>query len=262
MAQSAGSNRPQTLEPPTRVALLERDSPVEDQHSAATSEPASAATPSSADFSVTSASKAHDFRLHLPHGCEKELADTDICEGEATLSVYPKGRTKEKQVLSFANVSVVRLAADELLVNSAELGDYQSSLVLSDFNFDGHEDLAVQVGQDGPYGGATFQVFLYQPRQGKFKLSESLSALTKENLGLFQRDEARKRIATFTKSGCCYHVTQEYEFVGSNPVVVTRYIEDATQPEGFVTETFERLVKGRWVRTVHREPLSESGDDW
>ena len=48
----------------------------------------------------------------------------------------------------------------EARVNTAQLYDYQGTIVVDDYNFDGREDLAAQTGQDGPYGGPTFSIFL------------------------------------------------------------------------------------------------------
>jgi len=225
-------------------------------------EPSVVIEPGPIQLKVTQASKKYDFEVQMNDGCEKQFEDSDICEGPASIRIYPKGTQSEKQRIILENLSVIRVGKAEVLVNTAELYDYQGSLMVDDFNFDGQEDLAVQVGQNGPYGGPTFQVYLYHSRKGKFLLSEKLSAMTEENMGLFHIDPTSKRIGTFAKSGCCYHVSQEYEFVGTEPVVVAKFTEDATGSDGFATETTERLVKGRWVRHVQRVRIPDSGEDW
>jgi hypothetical protein len=265
-AQSVGAKGP--LDAPPQPELTGRDpdaappASTVSQASRPESLPVASGPSSPSEFRITQASRQHDFRVLMSGGCTKLSIGSDICEGPATLTILGKGTATETQRLTFPSLSIVRSANNEVLVNSVALYDFQGSLVLDDFNFDGYEDLAVQTGQDGPYGGPTFDVFLYRARQGRFELSEPLSALTQENLGLFEVIPARKRIATFAKGGCCYHVTQQYEFVGTKPVLVARYIEDATGADGILTQTSESLVKGRWVRTVRRERWSSSGHDW
>jgi hypothetical protein len=79
----------------------------------------------------------------------------------------------------------------------------------------------------GPYGGPTFTVFL-ATASGDFVRSEALSRLTEETLGLFQVDMKRKRLVTLSKSGCCFHVTEELAMVNGKPVPVSRETEDGT----------------------------------
>ncbi|MBN1611830.1 MAG: hypothetical protein JW940_34685 [Polyangiaceae bacterium] len=266
VTQSVDAKRSHTAPSPTAPSSRDREehpqSRAVEQASVPDRAPVDPAPSRPTELLITRASKQHDFRVLMNGGCTKLFAGSDICEGPAVLSVLRKGSATEIQRLTFPNVSIVRSESNEVLVNTAELHEYQGSLVLDDFNFDGHQDLAVQVGQDGPYGGPSFEVLLYRAHRGRYELSEPLSALTRENLGLFEVIPARKRIATFAKSGCCYHVTQQYEFVGTKPVMVARHIEDALGTEGFLVETTEDLVKGRWVRTVHREPLPDWGHDW
>jgi hypothetical protein len=266
VAQSVGAKRSQTARSRSVLTSHDRDAPPQSGAVERAPRPDAAQRPSGparpTEFWITRASKEHDFRVLMGDGCTKPFAGSRICEGPATLSVLRKDRAREVQRFTFPNLSIVFSDKNEALVNTAALYDYQGSLVVDDFDFDGHEDLAVQVGQDGPHGGPTFQVFLYRARPGRFVLSDKLSALTQENLGLFDVIPTRKRIATYAKSGCCYHVTQEYEFVGDNPVIVARYIEDATGSDAFLTVTTQRLLKGRWVRSVRRERALDWGQDW
>ena len=110
----------------------------------------------------------------------------------------------------------------------------------------------MQLDQHGPYGGPTFAVYLHAAGEDRFIRSEPLSRLTAETLGFFQVDAAKKRLITFQKSGCCFHVTEEHAIVGDKPHVVARFTEDATGIDGFAVETEEHLVGGRWQKRKRR----------
>jgi hypothetical protein len=164
--------------------------------------------------------------------------------------------TSPSQTEALANVSMSYASSGEPLVNAAPLYDTQGVLQVGDFDFDGRDDFAVQVGNDGPYGGPTFDVYLDSPLQGRFVRSEALSELTRTKLGMFLVDPGRKHLLTFAKSGCCWHETGVYEVARGTPVLVGSLTEDATateSPEVVVTES--RLAGGRWRRTVERHPL-------
>jgi hypothetical protein len=85
------------------------------------------------------------------------------------------------------------------LVNTARLYDLQGVINVADFDFDGHADFAVQNGNDGPYGGPTYSVYLYDNASKQFVLSDELSTLTSETLGMFQVDAKRKRLRTLPR---------------------------------------------------------------
>jgi hypothetical protein len=207
-------------------------------------------------------SKTNEFRVEMPGGCHSRYPDSGLCEGAATLTIYAKNGKRTPQTLDFENISLILEEHRDSLDNGELPFLHQSSLVVDDFNFDGREDFAVQVSQDGPYGGPTFRVYLYQSKTERFELSRSLSKLTEQSLGFFQLDRQKKQILTFTKSGCCYHESRAYEWFRDRPIVVTRYVEDATSTDGFTTETTERLVRGRWVRNVRRTRNAEFGEDY
>lgn len=181
--------------------------------------------------------------------CTKEALG---CTGAASLHVLTKDGA-EVQPIALEQVWVMFGDDGAPLVNAAELYESQGTILAGDFDFDRREDFAVQVDQNGPYAGPTFAVFLHAPREERFVLSEPLSQLTREKLDFFTIDAAKKRLRTQEKSGCCFHVTEEHEVLHGTPRVVSRITEEGTDDSLKVTE--ERLVRGRWVKKTHREPL-------
>jgi hypothetical protein len=172
--------------------------------------------------------------------------------------VFRKGESAALQEIALESVWVELDSDGKPLVNSGEQYDRQGTINVGDFNFDGHEDFAVQADQTGPYGGPTFSVFLFSPAKGSFVQSEKFGQLTHETLGMFRVDVKKRRLVTFTKSGCCYHVTEELEIVGNRPVAVSRIVEDATGDD--VIETQEQLVDGRWRKKTRHLPKKPDSD--
>ena len=134
----------------------------------------------------------------------------------------------------------------------------QSALIFADFNFDGSEDVAIRNGNYGAYGGPTYDVYVFHRTKNKFVLSEELSALTHENLGMFEVDPKQKRILTSNKSGCCYHIRSEYIVIPKHGLSLVReFIEDATVQAGKVKVTERMLNLGRWIEKVHYYAVDE-----
>jgi hypothetical protein len=209
--------------------------------------------PALPQFDIRNASTTYDFSLSLDEDCTSDKAPMGVCEAPGNLVVFLKGSAVPLQRVPLESIDVIVADSGEPLVNSSRMYDYQGTIEVGDFDFDGHEDFAVQDSEQGPYGGPTFQVFLYQPRTRQFVLADELTDLTHTTLGFFQVDPARKRLTTFAKSGCCYHVTEEYRVVRGAPVMVSRFTEDATG-EDDVVETTEGLRGGKWVRRVVTTP--------
>jgi hypothetical protein len=165
------------------------------------------------------------------------------CRTAGDLVVLDKRPRAEIQKLHFDNVEPP--LGD--LINGAE-----SLLEVGDFNFDGLDDVAVNTGHQGPYGGPTYDVFLWSSKDLRLVRSGAMSQVTEETLGFFVVDAKRKRLVTTSKSGCCYHVTEELDVVDDEPVVVSRLTQDASSPDDIEVDTRERLVKGKWVRSTRR----------
>jgi len=204
---------------------------------------------------ISSAAPGYDFLLDMQPCTER------TCEGPAFLGIQRTGSNKVAQAIYLPNVFLTRQENGQPLVNSARLYDYQGVINAGDFNFDGQPDFAVQNGNRGSYGGPSYDVFLFDVVRQRFIYSPELSALTLENLGFFDIDGKRKRLITFSKSGCCYHEKSEYVVETNQPIEVKREIEDAAGGSGdpeMVLLSTEELVEGQWKTTASRKvPFKE-----
>ena len=112
------------------------------------------------------------------------------------------------------------------------------------------EDVAICNGPNGSYGGPAYSVYLSSRAAGKFVYSKTFSHLG-EHLGMFEVDKQRKRLSTLDKSGCCYHIAEEFIVVGNKPVKVRSVEEDATiADDRKVKITTKTLVNGKWKTSV------------
>ncbi|MBE0391226.1 FG-GAP repeat protein [Flavobacterium sp. PL002] len=157
-------------------------------------------------FTVKNGSKIYNAAMTV------NCADGN-CSGEGTITITRKEDKSFKQVLSSEDLYFDLNKDQKPTVNIIQLYNEQSPLIFEDFNFDGHEDLAIRNGNNSGYGGPSYDVYVFNITKTKFVLSKELTALAFENLGMFQTDTKRKRIITFAKSGCCWHITTEYEIV-------------------------------------------------
>lgn len=203
-------------------------------------------------FEIKNGSKLYDAKLDVK--CEK-----DQCGGKAKITLYQKGT---QHIVQAFNSDELTIYLDKNLkpsVNVIQLYDEQSPLVFDDFNFDGTEDLAIRNGNYGSYGGPVYDVYVFNKTKKKFVLSEELSNLTQENLGMFQVDPKHKRIITFNKSGCCYHITSEYQVVPHKGLVLVRdFEEDATSVQGEKVKVTERnLIHGKWKVKTKYYPIDQ-----
>ncbi|MGY4514564.1 XAC2610-related protein [Lysobacter sp. HA18] len=205
------------------------------------------------DYVLRGVSKQFDLTVHPRFAC-KDASDVESpCIGPATLSFKPHGG----RVIPALRVDTLKLDVDDRGVartNDATMYGEQSMLIAGDFNFDGHDDLALRTGDDGSYGGPTYDVFVFDARSGRFVEDGALGSLTQETLGMFEVDAKRHRIGTWAKSGCCWHEYVEYTNGAKGLVAVYRRTEDATRDPMTITE--ERLdAHGRWHTRRHREPV-------
>jgi hypothetical protein len=207
---------------------------------------------------VRTASPRYDFRLTFP-GDAEQTDGFGWCHGPGELTVSRKGSGAPVQSLPLDSICVVLDDSGQVLANSARLYDAQGTIQVGDFNFDGHEDFAVQDSESGSYGGPTYAVYLYSRSDGLFVHSDELSELTQATLGMFRVDAARRRLVTSAKSGCCFHATEEFEVVRDEPVLRARHTE-ALEPGGDrLVVTDERLVKGAWLSKSRTVPVDANG---
>ncbi len=123
---------------------------------------------------------------------------------------------------------------------------------MGDYNFDGHEDLAVPIDNTGSYGGPTYAILLYQALNGRYVEAPLLSALTRENLGLFEVDPKRRRLTIFNKSGCCLHYQAELTVGGEFPTVVSSQVESIVYDNDTCRVVLARTLENGKTRTTTR----------
>jgi hypothetical protein len=196
------------------------------------------------NFELKNASKYFDIKIEVAK-CEG-----GFCGGESKFSFYKKNSDKPYQVINLPDTQIQFDENGNAQANVSMLYDNQSVVNIDDFNFDGMEDVAICDGANGSYGGPSYQVYLSSKSAGKFIYSTAFSELG-SHLGMFTVDKKKKVLRIFDKSGCCWHVVEEYAVVNNRPVKVFVEEEDATiADEKKVKITTKKLVKGKWQTKV------------
>ena len=196
------------------------------------------------EFKLNDASKYFDIRINV------EKCDDNYCTGKAVFSFYKKGGRAPYQVITLPDTQLELGEGGQALANVTMLYDHQSVVNIGDFNFDGMEDVAICDGANGSYGGPSYWVYLSSKAVGKFVFNKAFTDLG-QHLGMFEVDKAKKRLSTFDKSGCCYHITEEFAVVGNKPVKIRSVEEEVTPADDKrVRVTTKTLVGGKWKTTV------------
>ncbi|MEQ1603496.1 MAG: hypothetical protein ABL999_01355 [Pyrinomonadaceae bacterium] len=197
-----------------------------------------------ATFDLKNASKYFDIKVNV------EKCDHGYCTGKASFSFFKKNGSKPYQVIELDDTQIQLSQTGQPLTNVSLLYDDQSVVNVGDFNFDGMEDVAICDGANGSYGGPSYRVYLSSRQAGKFVYSKAFSALG-EHLGMFEVDKKRKRLSTLDKSGCCYHIAEEFIVVNNKPFKVRTVEEDATATDDRSTKiTTKTRVGGKWKTVV------------
>lgn len=123
------------------------------------------------------------------------------------------------------------------LTESARKGH---SLILTDVDGDGVEDLIVWTGLEGAYGGPSYDVYLYSSETG-YAYSQDISDLTLGATALFTIESGRLKVPS--KDGCCFHAYDTYALSGGVPTLIERITEDSSGEGPPVVRT-QRLVDG------------------
>ncbi|HEY0545730.1 MAG TPA: hypothetical protein VGC91_10165 [Pyrinomonadaceae bacterium] len=195
-------------------------------------------------FDLKDASNFFDIKLTVAN-CED-----GACKGKASYSFYKKGGKTPYQVINVPDTYVELDESGAPSVNATLLYDKQSAVNIGDYNFDGMEDVAICNGTNGSYGMPSYSVYLSSRAAGKFVYDGNFSALG-QHLGMFEVDATKKVLRTFDKSGCCFHVTEEFSVVNNRPRKILSIEEDATiADQTKVKVTTKTLVNGRWQTKV------------
>lgn len=225
------------VEPPPTVVPSQPDLP-ERSAELPSCDPMPAAEPTPRARDLRRASKLYDFRLEASAAgsrCGDEVGDPP-----GRLTIFRKGTRKVVQRVRLASLSQRALGSDD-----------DSPILVDDFDFDGHEDLAVHTGDSGPYGSATYGVFLFVPASGTFVHAPAWSRLAEESLAPLRADAARRRLVVASKSGCCVHWVEEHEVRGGVPRLVKRETEELDSEDRCVL-TVETRRRGGGLRREKR----------
>lgn len=198
-------------------------------------------------FDVKNGSKIYNARIAV-HCSEGN------CNNEGTIKLTKKGNKIFIQNFISDDLYFDISDTQQPSVNVIQLYGEQSPLLFEDFNFDGSEDIAIRNGNNSSYGGPSYDVYVYNITKSKFVKSDELTALSFENLGMFQTDVKRKRLITFAKSGCCWHITKEYEVIPNKGLhKVYELEEDAMSVSGeFVTVTTRKWVNYKLIENIKK----------
>ncbi|MFN5032168.1 MAG: XAC2610-related protein [Flavobacteriia bacterium] len=195
-------------------------------------------------FQLKKTSKKYDIIVYV-----KSCEDT-YCEGSGKIELYEKGTTHLVQVFPMKELYVELSQGGKMIEGVNQMYGDNGAVIMYDFNFDGTEDLAIRDGNYGAYGGPSFNVFVYHSTKKKFVKSEELTELASMNLGFFDVDKKEKRLTTFSKDGCCWHIATKYAIDKKKGLIkVYESIEDGTN-EGVIISTERKLIKNQWVESI------------
>lgn len=212
--------------------------------------------------SIPTKSKAFQIKASLETPPNWDGGRGDDLGFPGKVAIYRKG---EKE--PFQKISLPTLATNNLGPEESTKPDYTKlvanflaySFVFEDFNFDGREDLAICTGREGGYDGPSYDIFIFDSKQGKFVKNEPLTELTINGyLGLFKVDSKTKRLIAQSKSGCCIHQTDYFRMLGNRPDLVLSIVEQY-ESDTRVTVTTRKKVGGRWVETTRTKTISPTG---
>ncbi|MEQ9924201.1 MULTISPECIES: lysozyme inhibitor LprI family protein [Pectobacterium] len=194
---------------------------------------------------ITQASDQWDFVLGVAK-CNLDPSYS-TCEGPGTLDIFKKGSGELFQRITMENMFIELNKKGETTVNLVEVyGENNSGLVIDDANFDHHADIILRNGNNGAYGGPSYDVYLFDVEKQQFTLNAPLTELASSNLGLFEIDGKRKTITTSTKSGCCWHQSSTYQIANNKPVLIAETTEEYSEEKQAMVATTRELVGGKW----------------
>lgn len=203
-------------------------------------------------FELKDASINYDVSIDVQN-CEK-----DECSGKAVIDLRDKKTSIKFQTFTSEDLNFYLKEDQKPTANIIQLYDEQSPLIFNDFNFDGTEDMAVRNGNGSSYGGPSYDVYVFNATKNRFVISEELTSLAYENLGMFQTDAKRKRIITYSKSGCCWHLTTEYEVVPKKGLVKVYELEEDAMGGGETVKVTKRELKNnKWIAKTTKYSIKE-----
>ncbi len=188
------------------------------------------------DFRITTLYSKYDF-IAKPSNCRDDWRGRMCNE---TIQLFRKRARNPFQIISIR-------AGDE-------------PPIFGDFNFDGHEDIAICDGTNGGYITASYRVYLYSPKQGKFVFNSSFTALSQgPEMGFFDVDKRNKTLTTSTMMGFGHFTQRKYDVYRGKPRLIYERIHDESSAGGiWAIITTKKLIGGKWRTWKKRERLSQT----
>jgi uncharacterized protein len=143
---------------------------------------------------------------------ERDPAKPDPCSGPGQIIVHKKGSADILQTLNLPSVTD-RNSEGAVTLNASR-----------DYNFDGHPDLVLQTGENGPYNQPTFDVYLFDPEAERFVYSQDFSALSIQ--GTVKIDQRHCRITAKAEAGPGIFTAFLWKVSGNLPVLIKQEVWD------------------------------------
>jgi uncharacterized protein YecT (DUF1311 family) len=180
--------------------------------------------------------------------CQAVNSALSFCRGGIELNLKQVGAkgpgisVKPSSIYLEKNSTAYRGALD----NSGNAAD--RTIIISDIDSDGYEDLALWSAMRGSYGGGSYDVYLFDGRKKIFALNRDLSNLTVGRSGMFSVIDGR--IIARSKSGCCIHSSRIYTIEHGKSKLVEEVVEEASGDGSVMKKTVKRMINGVFVE-VH-----------
>lgn len=161
------------------------------------------------------------------------------CSGDTYLRVTQGGKSQSVMVTSLYIDRDATFYRGPLDASYKQNGH---SIVMTDVDGDGLDDLILWTGKEGAYGGPSYDVLLMSKEDGQYYASPALSELTVGANGLFSIEKGRLTLSS--SDGCCMRVFDTYELDNGEPTLVERRTEETKEGTKDVTVKTERLING------------------
>lgn len=129
--------------------------------------------------------------------------------------------------------------------------DFDAMLNPADYNFDGKTDIAISQGNYGLYGSTIYNIYV-QTNSGKFILSDELSDLTLDYMGLPEVDNQNQLLIVFSKVGYIYRDETHFRVRQKQKPALQKVYFQSTEytPDDKIIETTEVLENGKLRKSV------------
>lgn len=146
----------------------------------------------------------------------------------------------------YTNTILQKINSDKFHFN------YSLSFSYFDMNFDGINDLMFYNGNNGAYMTVTYDYFLFDKKANQLVLSEQLAEIA-GGMGI-SFDEDEKRIISYGRGSCCWHIQQAFVFRNNRFEEVKSLVFDqqgSTDFDGYHEKfVIKHKINGVWKTKV------------